>query len=73
MRTDIELNRLVSTPHLTVELMEAVEQRVLRTEAEANEQFLQNLRMRKANRAYKMSITKPNPSVSLALEIEELE
>ena len=57
-RTDEQLNRLTACPHLTLEVLERYEQAVLRTEAEANEQFVKSLRARKAARAYIESQTK---------------
>lgn len=58
MRTQEQLNRLISCPHLTLEVLERYEQAVLRTEAEANEAFIKSLRARKAARAYIESQTK---------------
>lgn len=56
-RTDKQFRALMASPHLTLETLQVMEDKILRSETDAWNEFQVNLARRKAQRAYARSMT----------------
>jgi hypothetical protein len=56
-RTEKQFRSLLQSPNLTLECLQVFEDKVLRNERQAYQEFQANLARRKAQRAYKLSLS----------------